>query len=103
MMAVPSMAPIRMRRASRGRRLALRTAKRRSTGLATSITRNGSERMRTTGTGGLRLPELFVGDDHTVVHDDLALGAGPDVVVVGDEDQREPIAVQLVEQVHDLA
>src|SRR4051794_17934299 len=102
MMAVPSMAPSRMRTASRGRRMAFRTARRRSTGFRSITTMNGSDRTTTTITvDARRSAEVLVDDDDAVVDDDLALRRPSDLVVVGHQHDGEAVGVQLVEQIHD--
>src|SRR5436190_9537957 len=113
MIAAPSIDPITTSAASRGRRTALRTARRRSTGRLAAIHTNGSDTRtaRATNTPAIRLPgrnedglvrrrEALVGDDAAVSDGDHPIRVRRDHPVVRDEDQRQAFAVELAEQFH---
>ena len=119
MIAVPSSEPRMTSAVSRGRRTALRNASRRRTGLRTSTNeerqrqqrdedhrrvsavRVGADDAASRTVDDDRATQL-VAHDPTVAHLDRAVRAAADALVVRDDDQREPVGVQLAQELHDL-
>ena len=111
MIAVPSSDPRMTSAVSRGRRVALRNASRRRIGLRTSTKRNGSDRTATRiidrrrATARRRRRASSTSSSLTIRPSRIVIARfalRTDALVVRHDDQREPVGVQLAQELHHL-
>src|SRR5581483_11121115 len=105
MIAVPSRDPPTTSRASTGRRREFRSARRRNSGQPTSTATNGAERTaaRTIAPSPFPARRRTVLEDPAVPHADQPFGSATHGGIVRDEDERDPVLVDVAHEVHHLA